>query len=144
MKKPFLIASLAAICGSLALGAQAPKFEVASVKPNTSGDGRVMVGMQPGGRLTASNMPLRELVRMAYQLQPFQIVGGPDWIASERFDITAKAEGDVAPTSPFGPPNPLMLMMRSLLEERFHLKVHTETREMPTYALVLARPDGKL
>jgi uncharacterized protein (TIGR03435 family) len=123
-------------------------FEVASVKPNKSGDGRMMIGMQPGGRYTATNLPLRALIRQAYQLQDFQIVGGPGWVASERFDVIAKAEGELpgpgrgggAP----GPPPALQMMLRSLLAERFKLKVHDETREMPVYALVKARSDGKL
>ena len=71
----------------------APAFEVASIKPNNSGDGRVMIGGQPGGRFTASNVPLKLLIRQAYQLQDFQIIGGPSWIASDRYDIVAKAEG---------------------------------------------------
>jgi uncharacterized protein (TIGR03435 family) len=121
-----------------------PKFEVASVKPNTSGDGRVMIGVQPGGRYTATNVPLRFLLRNAYGIQDFQLVGAPDWIDSERFDIIAKAEQDIAPPVPGGPPGPIQLMLRSLLSDRFKLSLHTETRELPIYALVLARPDGKL
>jgi uncharacterized protein (TIGR03435 family) len=121
-----------------------PRFEVASVKPNTSGDQRVMVNMQPGGRYTATNVPLRFLIQNAYRLQPFQLVGGPDWIGTERFDISAKAEGEFPPPTPGGPPSPAQLMMRALLEERFHLTVHQETREMPIYALTVARADGKL
>src|SRR5437870_2308512 len=54
-------------------------FEVASVKPNKSGDGRVMMGMQPGGRFNGTNVTLRLLIRLAYQLQDFQIAGGPSW-----------------------------------------------------------------
>jgi uncharacterized protein (TIGR03435 family) len=65
-------------------------FEVASVRPNTSADGRVMLGVQPGGRFTATNVPLRLLLRQAFDVQEFQIVGGPDWIGSDRFDIVAK------------------------------------------------------
>jgi uncharacterized protein (TIGR03435 family) len=119
-------------------------FEVASVKPNTSGDLRVMFGMRPGGRFTATNVPLRELIRMAYGLQNFQIQGGPDWLGSERFDVVAKAEGDLPPMAPGGPPNPLLLMVQSLLQERFKLTVHRETKEMPIYALVIARSDKRL
>ncbi len=52
--------------------AAGPAFEVASIKPNNSGDGRVMINMQPGGRFTATNIPLRLLIRNAYQLQDFQ------------------------------------------------------------------------
>lgn len=121
-----------------------PTFEVASVKPNRSGDGRVGIGMQPGGRFTATNVPLRTLIRLAYQLQDFQIVGAPGWIATDRFDINAKAEGDVPPAPLGGPPGPMQFMMQSLLAERFNLKVHTERRDMPIYALALARNDRAL
>jgi uncharacterized protein (TIGR03435 family) len=121
-----------------------PAFEVASVKPNKSGDGGVRLGIQPGGRLTATNVPLRLLIRNAYQIQDFQLVGAPDWIAAERFDVVAKADGDVPPPQPGGPPSALQLMMRTLLAERFKLAVHHETRELPVYALVVARSDGKL
>jgi uncharacterized protein (TIGR03435 family) len=120
-------------------------FEVASVKPNKSGDGRVMMGVQPGGRYTATNVPLKMLIRQAYQLQDFQILGGPGWVQSERFDIIAKAEGEVRPPVAGGLPGSateLQMMLRSLLAERFKLKVHDETREMPVYALVPARRDG--
>jgi uncharacterized protein (TIGR03435 family) len=115
-----------------------PAFEVASVKPNTSSDGRIMLGIQPGGRFTATNVPLRMLIRNAYQLQDFQVIG-PDWIRSERFDILAKAEGDISPAPP-GQAGPVQLMLRSLLAERFALQAHSETRELPIFALVAARP----
>lgn len=118
-------------------------FEVASVKPNTSGDGRGMLGMQPGGRFTATNVALRMLIREAYQLQDFQLIGGPGWIASDRFDFVANAKGDLPPT-PIGTVGPGQLMIRTLLAERFKLKVRNETRELPIYELVLARSDGKL
>jgi bla regulator protein blaR1 len=119
-----------------------PSFEVAAVKPNKSGQGFIRFGMLPGGRFTADNVPLRELLRFAFQIQPFQIEGAPGWAGSERFDITAKAEGDIPPTQP-GTVGPVQYMMRSLLAERFGLVYHNETKEMPIYHLV-ARPDGNL
>lgn len=66
----------------------------------------------------------------------FQVSGGPGWLDSNRFDIVAKAEDDV-------PLNQKRLMLRTLLAERFKLTVHTETRELPIYALVMARSDGR-
>jgi uncharacterized protein (TIGR03435 family) len=72
-----------------------------------------------------------------------RLVGGPDWIGSERYDINAKASTEFQP-SPDGPDRNLLLMMRSLLEERFKLVAHRETRELPIYELVVARADGKL
>ena len=116
---------------------ETPQFEVASVKPNKTGDNRVMLGMQPGGRFTANNVSVRQLITNAYRLQSFQIVGGPGWLGTDRFDIVAKAAGDV-------PADQTQLMMRGLLAERFGLVAHMETREMPIYALVLAHSDGKL
>jgi uncharacterized protein (TIGR03435 family) len=119
-------------------------FEAASVRPNASGEQGQSIRRQPGGRLTATNMPLRALITFAYQLQPFQLVGDPAWIRNERFDIVAKMEGDPAPVPPGQGPDPLMLAMRTLLADRFNLVVHRETREMDIYALVVARPDGTL
>jgi uncharacterized protein (TIGR03435 family) len=93
--------------------------------------------MQPGGRFTAVNVPVRMLIRNAYQLQDAQLIGGPTWITTEKFDINAKAEGN--PTSA-----QLQEMLRALLVERFGLVLHQESRELPVYVLVLARADGKL
>src|SRR5262245_33081242 len=76
-----------------AQNADRPKFEVASVRPNTSADGKISIGVQPGGRFNAVNVPLRFLIRNAYRLQDFQIIGA-DWTANEHYDIIAKAEGE--------------------------------------------------
>jgi bla regulator protein blaR1 len=122
------------------LGAQTPPnaFEVATVKPNKSGDGRVMLGMQPGGRFNATNVPLRMLLRQAFNVQDFQIVGGPDWLTSDRFDVVAKApEGEFNVDT-------MRPMLRSLLVDRFKLVHHNENRDMPIYSLMKARSDGKL
>jgi uncharacterized protein (TIGR03435 family) len=123
-----------------------PIFEAASVRQNTSPEGFVQLGIQPDGRFTASNVPLRMLIRNAYQLQDAQLIGGPDWISSHRFDVVAKAEGSVPWNfpGPGAPAGPLQIMLQALLAERFHLKVHKETRELPIYAMRLARSDGRL
>jgi uncharacterized protein (TIGR03435 family) len=124
--------------------AESPKFEVASVRPNTSGDNKMMSQVLPGGRYNGINIPPRLLIMNSYGLQEQQLVGAPPWISSERFDIVAKAEGDLGPPVSRDTPSKLQLMIRALLEDRFKLKVHREPREVPIYALVLARPDGKL
>jgi uncharacterized protein (TIGR03435 family) len=121
-----------------------PAFAVATVKKNTTGDAARGMRLQPGGRIVVTNQPLRQLVVFAYGLQPQQLVGGPPWIDSDRFDITAQAEGSISPTPPGGPPGPAQLMMQRLLAERFGLVVHTESRELPVYALTVARRDGQL
>jgi len=113
------------------------EFEVAVVKKNVSGNPGASFGSQPGGRIVVVNNTLRNIIRNTWNLQPFQIVGGPDWLDVDRWDITAKgAEGITAPQQ-------LMLMMRALLADRFKLMTHNEARETPVFALVLARPDGK-
>jgi uncharacterized protein (TIGR03435 family) len=117
-------------------------FEVAAVKPNTSGELGGSIRRQPGGRMTATNMPLRTLITFAYQVTPLTLVGGPSWIGQENFDIVAKVEGDPPPVAPGAGPDHLMLAMRTLLADRFHLKVHRETREMDVYALVMAKQNG--
>ena len=143
-----------AVVGGLTLTviAQAPtpndptlKFEVAAVRENTSGEGKMFMQRLPGGRISVVNVPLGVLLRDAYRLQDSQLVGAPDWIFSARYDVTAKAEQEFpAPMPGDAPFNPVHLMMRSLLEERFKLAVHRETRELPIYALVLSRSDGRL
>jgi uncharacterized protein (TIGR03435 family) len=113
-----------------------PKFDVASIKVNRTNDGIVFDQSQKG-RYTISGFTLAALIRSAYRVQEFQIVGGPDWMNSERFNIEATYVE--AP----GVPSRTDLMLRTLLEERFKLAVHNETRERPVYALVLARADRR-
>jgi uncharacterized protein (TIGR03435 family) len=120
-----------------ALSADIPSFEVASIKLNTSGDPRSMMAPQPGGRFTATNVTAAMLIRFAYDLRDFQVFGGANWLNSDRFDVVASAEGDP-------PLEEKRLMLRRLLAERFRLTAHTETRELPIYALVMARSGGRM
>lgn len=113
----------------LAQPADRPKFEVASIKPSAS---RSIQYVRPlPGRLTA-DAALQTLTQYAYGVQPFQVVGGPERVMSMRFQIEAKADGDASRARMF-------LMLQSLLAERFQLKVHRETRDLPVYALVAAK-----
>jgi uncharacterized protein (TIGR03435 family) len=112
-----------------------PAFEVATVRINESGDPSRSIRPMPGGRLEATNVPLRNLIRFAYEVRTLgEIDGGPDWIASAAFDIVAKG----------APEGSQPAMMRALLADRFKLTVHRETRELPVLALTRARTDGKL
>jgi uncharacterized protein (TIGR03435 family) len=116
-----------------------PTFEVASIRRNTSGDG--MIGFRLGtgqGQVNLMNVPLRQLLVLAFGVQPYQIIGGPEWQTTERYDIVAKAE------SGNNAPGQLNLMLQSLLADRFKLISHRETRELPVYYLTKARQDGKL
>jgi uncharacterized protein (TIGR03435 family) len=92
---------------------------------------------EPGGRFTVRNIPLRMLIRTAYQIQDDQIVDAPDWIGTDRFDITAKAEDGSSPAD-------LAPMLQALLTERFKLAFHRDTRELSIFELQLARADGVL
>jgi len=113
------------------------QFEVASIKPNKSADtGRAFVP-QSADRISATNVTLRELLRIAYNLQDFQISGGPSWIDSSGYDIEAKAGTEASPPD-------LQLMLQSLLAERFNLVVHRDRKEAPAYALVVSRNGNKL
>src|SRR5437763_11784717 len=125
----FVMLSLVAIPA-----AQAPlTFEAASVKVSNSVDLRRSIGPAPGGRFLASNTTLRALICFAFGIPQdaagFRIVGGPKWMDDDRFDINAKVDGTWSPQK-------MSEMLRSLLVERFKLVAHSETREMPTYALV--------
>lgn len=87
-----------------------------------------------GGRYTVTNATLRVLILNAYEILDAQLVGGPRWVDTDRFDINAARGG-----APF---TQVPAMMRTLLAERFNLKVHHEMRDMPMYTLVMARNDG--
>jgi uncharacterized protein (TIGR03435 family) len=114
----------------------APAFDVTSVKPNNSGNGRIMMVPVPGGGWNASNVTLGMLIRIAHQLQDNQIVGGPKWLFADRYDVLGK--GSAPGREAFLP------KLQNLLADRFGLVVHTEKRELPMYALVLARRDGRI
>ena len=150
VKKVLLgVAAVAAVMGPVAVGVlNAPrgmaqsasrlKFEVASIKPDSPGG--VSTGdlqILPGGRLSAQQVVLRFFIQSAYGLRPFQILGAPDWINSEGYNIEAKAEGNPSRDQ-------MREMMQSLLEDRFQMRAHRETRELPVYALTVARGGLKL
>jgi len=121
-----------------------PTFEVASVRPNTSGVGGAGINIQPGGRVTALNVPLLWLIESAYGLGHHQLEGGPAWIHTDRFDVIAKAETDIPRPVAGAPPGAFHFMLRALLADRFKLAVHQEKRDLPIYELHLARADGAL
>jgi uncharacterized protein (TIGR03435 family) len=134
---------VAVICSPILIAQQpVPAFQVASIRANTSTETRSSSSVQPGGRYTATNVTIRTLVKSAYGLQQdVQVAGGPRWIETERFDIVAKADGNPS-TDVFR--DQARMMLRTLLAERFKLSFHRETREVPIYALIVARADGKL
>jgi uncharacterized protein (TIGR03435 family) len=133
--------------GCVGLSAQTPaarrKFEVASIRRNKSIPPRIYVNpyvLLPGGRFTATYATLMDLIDVAYRTRRIQIRGGPSWIDAERFDVAAKAdesEGEVAKGQ-------WEEMLQALLEDRFKLAMHRETREMTVYTLVTGKAPPKL
>src|SRR5262245_47531495 len=116
-----------------------PSFEVATIKPNNP-DGRQMMITRPGGRLSIAGATVRMLVAAAYRVRDFQVIGGPNWINTDRFDIEAKAEDGA--NIRYGQTG--LLMMQNLLADRFQLKTHRETGELPLYELIVAKDGAKL
>jgi uncharacterized protein (TIGR03435 family) len=137
-----------ALVAAAVVAAEQQAFEVATVKRSTANPGLFhVVRSLPGGRATATALTLKELIRSAYlpdgiQL-PDQIVGGPSWIASDKFDIVAKAES-VTTGDPNEANRQRMAMLKTLLADRFKLKVHRDKRELPVFDLVLVSKEGKL
>jgi len=120
-------------------GAQGPKdpaFDVAAIKPAADTQAFSFSMVQPGGRYIGQNMSLRLLIKTAYGVHDSQIIGGPSWIDSDHWDINAKAEG-YKDAKTFR--DQARLMVRPLLADRFKLVMHHERRELPVYALVLAK-----
>jgi uncharacterized protein (TIGR03435 family) len=130
-----------------------PTFDVVSIKPNKSGTNQRQFNWEPNGRFTAMNVPLADLIRFAYAepgpdgllgpLPPNRLsvaktwVGGATALQSDKFDVVATTVAGTSQEQAF-------LMLRGLLSERFKLVVHRETRDLPIYALVMARKDGRL
>ncbi|MBZ5626916.1 MAG: TIGR03435 family protein [Acidobacteriia bacterium] len=114
------------------------KFEVASLKPSQPGSRGSPPRPAPGGeRYVAANVTLKLLISVAYRIKVDQVAGGPDWINTGRYDLNAKAE---KPSSTAD----LDLMLQDLLADRFKLKFHRETRELPVYALTVDKGGPKL
>ena len=139
------IACAVVVWSGLITARQGATFDVASVKPNRSGELMIRLDTEPGGRFLAINTPLRSLIQLAYGLQDFEIIGAPGWAASEPFDITAKATQELPPLEGPNRGSPLLQqMLQALLRERFSLVAHTETRESQGLALMMSRSDGRL
>jgi uncharacterized protein (TIGR03435 family) len=112
-----------------------PAFDVTSVKPNKSGEGRISMLPAANGGWSAANVTLGMLIRIAFQLQDNQIAGGPKWLFEDRFDVLGSGN------APGAAPSMLFPKLQTLLADRFKLVTHTETRELPMFALVRTGQD---
>ena len=130
MRRPAITIGAVCLLAAVIAAAQqsGPTFAVISVKRNTSGSGSIRVGGSPN-TFEMTNGNVTNLVLNAYGLQPFRVIDAPDWAASERFDVIAKAE--TPPTLA-----QRQAMLKDLLATRFGMVAHLETRPLPAYVLV--------
>jgi uncharacterized protein (TIGR03435 family) len=147
MRRAITIFAIVGAAAAIPTAQDAARFDVASIKPNTSGLNQMSMSTLPSGRFVARGVPLRDLIGYAYgDTDPFlplpnnRIIGSPVWADAERFDIDAVVSTDG--TSP--EISRVLLMLRTLLTERFHMVAHHERRELPVYVLTVAQPDGAL
>jgi uncharacterized protein (TIGR03435 family) len=137
MRKSVAASTLAAIIVSAAVLAQQPSFDAAVFRLNRSGADGSSIGQRPGGQYLMTNGPIYLLLMNAFGPQNRQLVGAPDWVMSERYDLQATANATTTSDA-------LRQMLRNLLAERLRLQAHLEPREQPVYFLVPVRPDKRL
>ena len=140
----WLLAGAIAIAAASIVSAQTrPEFDVASVKPNKSGprpNFDTPYVFSPSGRFTATDVTLTELIIVAYETRRIQMQGGPGWLDVDRFDVAAKADDAAGPIKG----TQFRAMIQTMLEERFKLALHRETKELSVYALVVEKNGHKL
>lgn len=121
--------------------ALAQNFDVVSIKPSApDAHNNFMIRSFPGGTLRIIGVPLRMIIMDAYGVKVFQVAGGPDWIRTSRWDVEAKAEGFQSRI----PRDQEDAMVKAMLANRFHLRVHMEEKKMRVYALQVDRNGPKL
>src|SRR5579872_2859421 len=139
MSYEFKFAATALLAVSGMLAESAPAFEVATIKPGGSEVQGRFIRMQSAHQFVARNHTVKTLVAAAYNLSPRAIFGGPAWVDSDRYDILGKTPGEARPNL-----EEQMAMLRTLLGDRFKLAFHRELKELPIYALTVARNGAKL
>ena len=136
MKLIIVVFGMVVIAVAVMSAAQAPapkpKFEVVSIKPNNSGSQSWSGDF--GAYMTATNITPRDLILRSYDLFDSQLVGGPEWLRTARFDIQARAQSG---TNPRG--QEVLILIQSLLEDQFQLKLQHAIRELPVFDLVVAK-----
>jgi len=128
-------------------------FDVASIKPSDPASHGMSVGISPSGSFRASGVTLMTLIQQAYDVRGFQVSGGPGWISTDRYDIVTKNESAGPTQQDLIKMNDaqrdefrtaMMTRLRALIEDRFQVKIHRETKEMQVYGLVVAKGGPKL
>lgn len=134
------ILSAALVCGlsALLIAAQEnPEFEVATVKPSKSAG--VSLRLSPSGLFETTGTSLRDLIKFAYDLHPREIIGGPSWLETEKYDVTGKPDKPGKPDL-----NRVKVMVQKLLADRFQITFHRDKRELSLYAVKVAKSGAKL
>ena len=134
-----LIGFIAGFGAAPAIAAALPEFEVASIRLDTRAESERSTTVLPGGRLSASHLDVRKMIRNAFDVEDYQISGAPRWIDSTSYAIEAKMPKGVEITT-----NDIPALLLSLLETRFHLRYHRETAELREYFLETAKSGEKL
>jgi len=133
-----LVKRLAAVCLTLSV-LQAQSFDISVIKahdPKAACEGSNLL---PGGRFVATCWPLKQLIEEAYDILPGQVSGGPPWMGTELWDITAKADGIEGEI----PSEPFHAMLRALIVDQFRLAVRSDTKVMPVFELAVAKKGSK-
>jgi uncharacterized protein (TIGR03435 family) len=120
-------------------GAANPTFEVATIKPSNPESCCDRTFGREGRHFNSYNTNLKWLVQYSYALQASQVIGGPPWFDEIRYDISGTIDGQYTPT-----PQQWLVAVQNLLADRFQLKFHHETRELPAYVLTIAKGGAKL
>ena len=123
--------------------ADLPKYDVASIKPNKSGEMKIMMMFKPNG-VSMTGATTQMMLTQAFSVEDDRIVGAPSWVKSDRFDVEAKVAPEDASKLDKLKREQRFTMLQPLLEDRFNLKFHHETRELPVYELVLSKGGSKL
>src|SRR5262249_16997099 len=128
--KVLIFALLMTIAADGSIVQNGSTFEVASVKRNNRQDGAFVISGTPNG-FTATNVALERIIAFAYNEPITRIVGGPNWIKSDPYDVVARAEG--------ASNTQIRLMLQSLLADRFQLKLHRETRDLEALVVIVGK-----
>jgi uncharacterized protein (TIGR03435 family) len=134
MPKLIFLACISMLC---LRGADAPAFDVASIRPHAPDDNRFGAKMPSEGQFSATGSVAKLILMIAYDVQETQIVGGPSWIATEKWDIDARSAGREHSHEE------THRMLQNLLAERFSLRVHRETEQRPAYVLTVGKGGPK-
>ena len=114
-----------------------PKFDVASIKRNNSDETQMVYQLRRSGLFVAQNVTVQFLIKLGYGVQPVQVIGGPQWIRLERFDVQAEAAG-------ISNPDQMLPMIQALLAARFALRMHSDTKQLPVLRLEAIKGGLKL